>query len=91
MVELLAPAGDFEKLTKVIQYGADAVYLGLHQFNLRAAGGNFNLQDQLPQAVELAHQNKVKVYLTLNSLARDHDFVELEASIKALPAMGLMQ
>lgn len=89
MVELLAPAGDFEKLTKVIQYGADAVYLGLHQFNLRAAGGNFNLQDQLPQAVELAHQNKVKVYLTLNSLARDHDFVELEASIKALPAMGV--
>jgi len=89
MIELLAPAGNFEKLEKVIQYGADAVYLGLNQFNLRAAGGNFNLYDQLPQAIELAHKNGVKAYLTLNSLVRDHDFADLEMTIKALPATGI--
>ena len=87
MIELTA--GNFEKLEKVIQYGADAVYLGLNQFNLRAAGGNFNLYDQLPQAIELAHKNGVKAYLTLNSLVRDHDFADLEMTIKALPATGI--
>ncbi len=83
MVELLAPAGDAEKLEKVIQYGADAVYLGLNQFNLRAAGGNFSLQ-ALQEAVQLAHQHQVKVYVALNSLARDHDFPDLAVSIKGI-------
>lgn len=84
MIELLAPAGDPEKLEKVIQYGADAVYLGLNQFNLRAAGGNFNLHQELPVAVNLAHRHNVKVYVTLNILARDHDFADLEVAIRAL-------
>ena len=83
MIELLAPAGDFEKLEKVIQYGADAVYLGLNQFNLRAAGGNFDLEI-LPNVVEKAHVKGVKVYVTLNSLARDHDFRDLEIAIKGI-------
>ncbi len=83
MIELLAPAGDKEKLEKVIQYGADAVYFGLNQFNLRAAGGNFSLS-ALPAAVAMAHNNDVKAYVTLNSLMRDHDFKELELSIKAI-------
>lgn len=83
MVELLAPAGDLEKLEKVIQYGADAVYLGLNQFNLRAAGGNFSVE-ALKEAVELAHQSNVKVYVTLNSLARDHDFDDLAVSIRGV-------
>lgn len=83
MIELLAPAGDSEKLDKVIQYGADAVYLGLHQFNLRAAGGNFSL-DTLTEAVDKAHSHGVKVYVTLNSLARDNDFSELKEAVLGL-------
>lgn len=83
MIELLAPAGDSEKLDQVILYGADAVYLGLHQFNLRAAGGNFSLAD-LPGVVAKAHEQGVRVYVTLNSLARDKDFVDLKEAIKGL-------
>ncbi|NLJ94608.1 MAG: U32 family peptidase [Clostridiaceae bacterium] len=81
MIELLAPAGDLEKFQKVIQYGADAVYLGLNQFNLRAAGGNFDNRT-LPQVIAEAHSKNVKVYVTLNSLARDTDFSDLEIAIK---------
>lgn len=76
MLELLAPAGDLEKLNKVIDYGADAVYLGLNQFNLRAAGGNFSAPE-LKQTVKIAHDRGVKVYVTLNSLVRDHDLVNI--------------
>lgn len=88
MIELLAPAGDQNKLEKVIQYGADAVYFGLNQFNLRAAGGNFAISS-LAQAVSMAHENGVKVYITLNSLVRDHDFPDLELSIKAIAAANV--
>lgn len=84
MIELLAPAGDPEKLEQVIQYGADAVYLGLNQFNLRAAGGNFDLKQELPAAVRLARKSDVKIYVTLNSLARDHDFADLKVALKTL-------
>ncbi len=83
MLELLAPAGDMNKLLKVIEYGADAVYLGLNQFNLRAAGGNFS-KAELGKAVQIAHEAKVKVYVALNSLARDHDFPQLRESILAI-------
>lgn len=63
--ELLAPAGDMEKLRMAVFYGADAVYLGAQDFSLRAQSKNFAAAD-LPQAVEYAHNAGVKVYLTVN-------------------------
>ncbi|MBQ9913138.1 MAG: U32 family peptidase [Clostridia bacterium] len=68
--ELLAPAGDMERLKSAIRYGADAVYLGGTVFGMRAAPANFDEQ-QLCQAVAYAHERGVKVYLTCNVLPRN--------------------
>ena len=62
--ELLAPAGDLERLRGALDYGADAVYLGRESFSMRAAASNFHSAEQLHEAVALAHQYGKKVYLT---------------------------
>ena len=54
--ELLAPAGDLERLRGALDYGADAVYLGRESFSMRAAASNFHSAEQLHEAVALAHQ-----------------------------------
>ena len=63
--ELLAPAGNLEKLKMSVLYGADAVYLGGKSFGLRAFGGNFSRED-LREAMEFAHARGKKVYVTVN-------------------------
>jgi len=68
-VELLAPAGDFEKLEIAIHYGADAVYLGGKNFSLRNFSGNFTEQE-LRKAISVAHQSNVKVYVACNIYPR---------------------
>jgi putative protease len=68
--ELLSPAGDFEKLKFAINYGADAVYLGLKNFSLRSQAKNF---DDINNAINYAHKNNVRVYLALNIFARNKD------------------
>ena len=70
MMELLAPAGDKQKLIMAIEYGADAVYLASTRFGLRTFAGNFD-QDELKWAVEYAHKNGVKVYVTVNYNSTD--------------------
>lgn len=69
-IELLAPAGNFEKLETAIHYGADAVYLGGKDFSLRNFSGNFT-PDELGRAVRFAHQRKVKVYVACNIYSRN--------------------
>jgi len=64
-VELLAPAGNLEKLKMAVLYGADAVYLGGEEFSLRAYAENFTL-DELKAGVEFAHSKGKKVYVTIN-------------------------
>ncbi len=64
--ELLAPAGDFEKLQTAYDYGADAAYIGGEQFGLRAKAGNFTA-DTLARARDLAQQRGKKLFLTLNA------------------------
>ena len=71
-IELLAPAGNFEKLEIAIHYGADAVYLAGKDFSLRNFSGNFTL-DELKQAVALAHENGVKVYVACNIYSRNDE------------------
>ena len=75
--ELLAPAGNPEKLWMAVLYGADAVYLGGRSFGLRAFGGNFT-PDQMREAVAFAHQHGTKVYVTINIFPHDNDMLDLD-------------
>lgn len=72
MPEVLVPAGDAERLRAAVLFGADAVYLGGKQFTMRAATSGFD-KEQLTEAVKFAHSNGVKVYLTCNTLPRNHE------------------
>ena len=74
--ELLAPAGNFEKMQTAIHYGADAVYLGGKKFSLRAHATNFS-DEEIAQAVTYAHERGVQVYTTLNIFAHNDDLAGL--------------
>ena len=71
-VELLAPAGDLERLKVAILYGADAVYLGGNAFGLRAKAKNFSIEE-MAEGVEFAHSHDAKVYVTCNIFAHNSD------------------
>ncbi|MBP0964592.1 MAG: U32 family peptidase [Oscillospiraceae bacterium] len=75
--EVLAPAGDLERLTAAVDYGADAVYLGGKSFGMRAAPQNFTCE-QLAEAVKMCHSRGVKVYLTCNTLPRNDEIPYFE-------------
>lgn len=83
MVELLAPAGNYEKMVTAFRYGADAVYMAGKKFGLRAFAGNFD-NDEIEKAVEYAHSLNKKVYITLNILAHEGDFDELKEYVQYL-------
>lgn len=87
-LELLAPAGNFEKLETVIHYGADAVYLAGKQFSLRNFSDNFNLSE-LADALELAHGRGVNVYLACNIYPRNHELDELRAYLAQLSRLDI--
>jgi U32 family peptidase len=70
--ELLAPAGNFEKLRIAVHYGADAVYLGGQEYSLRSLADNFSLEE-MQSAVSYAHDRGVLVYLTVNSYPDNSD------------------
>ena len=70
--ELLAPAGDLERLKWAIDYGADAVYLGGKEFSLRSNAKNFSLEE-IKEGCEYAHQRNKKVYVTVNILFHEND------------------
>lgn len=74
--ELLAPAGDRERLNAALQYGADAVYLAGPAFGMRTAPANFS-QPELRVAVSDAHRRGVKVYVTCNILPRNEEMRQL--------------
>ena len=80
-LEVLAPAGDEERLAAALNYGADAVYLGRKQFGMRASPMNFEFE-QLVRAVEQAHAKGVKVYLTCNTLPRNNEMPFFERFVK---------
>ena len=84
--ELLAPAGNFEKLEIAVHFGADAVYLAGKDFSLRNFSGNFTM-DEMQQAITFAHENKVKVYVACNIFPRNH---EQEAIAEFLTSIGKM-
>ncbi len=85
-VELLAPAGNFEKLQLAIHFGADAVYLGGKDFSLRSHTGNFD-QDELAAAVVYCHQRNVRAYVTCNIYARNSDLAGIRDFLSDLTAI----
>ena len=87
-MELLAPAGDKQKLIMAIHYGADAVYLASTRFGLRTFAGNFDLEE-LKWAVEYAHEHKVKVYVTVNIIPHESDLKDLPEYILYLEKIGV--
>ncbi|MCL2546415.1 MAG: U32 family peptidase [Oscillospiraceae bacterium] len=86
--EIVAPAGDFEKLQMAIAYGADAVYVGGKQFSLRANAKNFDV-GELAEAVRYAHERNVKVYVSANIFAHNADFAVLEGYLRAVKDAGV--
>jgi len=87
-VELLAPAGNIECLKTALYFGADAVYLAGKQYGLRAFAANFT-QEELGEAVRLAHSLKKRVYLTLNALFRNQDFEGFPEYLLRIKEMGI--
>ena len=81
--ELLAPAGNLEKLKTALRFGADAVYCGIEQFSLRALAGNLTLQE-LSQGCEIAHSLGKKLYLTLNVFLRPGEEIAARELLETL-------
>jgi len=81
--ELLAPAGNLEKLSSALDFGADAVYAGLEQFSLRAQADNLNWDDYLT-ALQLCHARGKRLYLTLNAFFRQAELSELTSLARKL-------
>lgn len=86
--ELLAPAGNFEKLTMAVHYGADAVYLGGEGYSLRNLADNFSL-DQLARGVDYAHDRGVKVYLATNIFPGNADLDGIRRYLEQVDAIPL--
>lgn len=86
--ELLAPAGNFERLRTALHFGADAVYLGMRSMSLRNFAENFTL-DELHAACLLAHETHKRVYVTVNAFARNAALRELPAFLKDIQSVGV--
>lgn len=80
--ELLAPAGDMERLRMAVLYGADAVYLVGTSFGMRSFAGNFS-PEELPQAVAWAHDHGVRVHVTVNTMPRNNEVIHLPAYLSS--------
>ena len=85
--ELLAPAGNMEKMKMALLYGADAVYLGGKAYGLRAFGGNFS-REELKEAMEFAHGLGKKVYVTVNIFPHNRDLAALPDYLRYLQEIG---
>lgn len=88
MAELLAPAGNLEKLIFAVLYGADAVYLAGERFGLRAYAGNFSFEE-MEEALYFAHQHDVKVYVAVNAYPHNDGLEGLENYVLKLESMGV--
>lgn len=86
--ELLAPAGDMERLRMAVLYGADAVYLAGTSFGMRSFAGNFS-PEELPKAVAWAHSHGVRVHVTVNTMPRNEEASRLPAYLEQLQEAGL--
>ncbi|MBE6605029.1 MAG: U32 family peptidase [Ruminococcaceae bacterium] len=88
MTELLSPAGNMEKLRAALRFGADAVYLAGKGFGMRSAADNFT-DEELAEAVALAHAHGKKIYLTVNTMPHGGEYEALRAYLKRVGPLGL--
>ena len=87
-IELLSPAGDMERLKMAVAYGADSVYLAGTAFGMRAFAGNFS-PEELPLAVQHAHDHNVKVHVTINTMPRNEEIAALPPYLEQLQDAGV--
>ncbi|MDQ0359844.1 peptidase U32 family protein [Breznakia pachnodae] len=87
-VELLAPAGDLDRLKIAIRYGANAVYIGGKRFSLRSRASNFDLKD-IAEGVEFAHHHDAHVHVTVNMLPHEEDLEGISEYLKDLESIGV--
>ncbi len=88
-IELMAPAGNFESLQAAIMNGADSVYFGVDQLNMRArASINFTIED-LPEIVKRCGERNIRTYLTLNTIIYDHDLTIIKTLLDAAKNAGI--
>lgn len=87
-IELLAPAGNLEKLKVAIIYGADAVYIGGEAYSLRAMADNFTKEDMI-EGLKFAHDRGKKIYVTVNIFAHNDDLIGMPEYIKELSNIGI--
>ena len=88
MPELLSPAGNFEKLQAALRFGADAVYLAGQSFGMRSQAGNFTVEE-LYDAAKLTHSMGKKIYLTLNTMPRTHEYPALREFLDSIRDAGI--
>ena len=86
--EVLAPVGNSESLIAALNCGADAVYLGVGDFNARQNAENFSLET-IGETVSLCHKRGVKIYLTLNTLVNDSEINKLTKTIERVTLAGV--
>ena len=87
--ELLAPAGNLEKLKIAVHYGADAVFLGGQEYGLRSNADNFTMEE-IAEGVEFANRYGAKIYVTTNIIAHDENIEGLESYLRNCKENGLM-
>ncbi|NND78421.1 MAG: U32 family peptidase [Maribacter sp.] len=88
-IELMAPAGNFESLQAAIVNGADSVYFGVEQLNMRArASINFTIED-LPEIVQRCQKENIRTYLTLNTIIYDHDLSLIKMVLNTAKKAGI--
>jgi putative protease len=88
-IEIMAPAGSYESLMAAIQGGADSVYFGVGELNMRSkSSSNFNYDD-LEKIVGIAREHKLKTYLTVNTVIYNHELVEMRKMIDAAKKAGI--
>ena len=86
-MELLSPAGNFEKLKAAILYGADAVFMGGPAFGLRANAGNFTF-DEMEEAFKYLHERGKKGYVTVNIYPQTHELADIAKYLKTCEQLG---
>lgn len=88
-VEIMAPVGSYESLAAAINAGADSIYFGVTQLNMRARSANNMTLDDLAKVATICHENKIKAYLTVNTLLYEHDMAIMRRIVEAAKANGI--
>jgi len=88
-IEIMAPVGSYESLMAAINAGANSIYFGIEQLNMRAKSSNNFSIDDLKEIVKICNENKIKSYLTVNTIIYDHDLILMRKVIDAAKNSGV--